>query len=442
MNQLPVTFPSETWIRLLGETARRSSSVHDQFLRQRQAGLGGLRSLIELQLRTQAGQPAALAAVPAPVRPGLFDSAQLDAFGSGKMSDCLGPAFAQYDSRRIPRIPNGDLKMMSRIVSIDAERHNFARPAELVAEYDVPVDAWFFRDNPSGEIPYALFMEIALQPCGFLSAYLDTYSLVPHGEFYFRNLDGAMRFQSSPPLAGQTIVTRARMLSSVASSGTVIQKFAFSLFCQGQLLVEGESVFGYFAGRTMTNQQGLDGGKQSAPWRRPADGAAAGQVNLAAMLAGEPSRPAYRLAGGRMNMLEQAYVDPAGGRYGKGYVYASRRNNPQDWYYPYHFYQDPVMPGSLGVEAMLQCMQIFALANRLGDGLRSPRFALPAGAPPMSWRYRGQVTQQHQLFEVDVQISDRQSTPEGVLLVGDASVWIDGLRIYETRNAAIRILEA
>ena len=47
-----------------------------------------------------------------------------------------------------------------------------------------------------------------------------------------------------------------------------------------------------------------------------------------------------------------------GGRYGKGYVYASRPVNPQDWFYPFHFYQDPVMPGSLGVEAILEAMQV------------------------------------------------------------------------------------
>jgi len=284
-------------------------------------------------------------------------------------------------------------------------------------------------------------MEIALQPCGFLSAYLDTYSLVPHGEFYFRNLDGAIKVQTLPALAGQTIVTRARMLSSVAASGTVIQKFAFSLFCRDQLLLEGESVFGYFAVQTMLNQQGLDGGKPAAPWRRPGAAEAVGMVDLPALQAGAAGQAGFRLAGGRLNMLEQAYVAPAGGQYGKGYVYASHRNNPRDWYYPYHFYQDPVMPGSLGVEAMLQCLQIYALTNNLGAGLRAPRFSLPAGAPALSWRYRGQVTQQHQLFEVEAHISDRHAGPEGITLLGDASVWIDGLRIYEARNAAIRILE-
>jgi 3-hydroxymyristoyl/3-hydroxydecanoyl-(acyl carrier protein) dehydratase len=430
-------FPSERWINMLKDSARRSSVLHDQFLRQRQSSLLGIKTLLELQLRAQAGSPPAAVLANRPV---LISSAQLDAFGSGKISDCLGPAFAIYDQRRIPRIPNGDLKMMSRIMAIAAQAGNFSQPAEVMAEYDVPVDAWYLHDQPSGEIPTALFMEIALQPCGFLSAYLDTYSLVPHGEFYFRNLDGALRFHKMVPLAGRTIVTRARMISSTVSSGTVIQKFAFSLFCKDELLLEGESVFGYFAGNTMANQLGLDGGKQVSPWRSPSDAASDTWVNLPALQNSPPSRPGYHLPNGRLNMLEHAYVEKAGGRYGKGYVYASRRNNPQDWYYPYHFFQDPVMPGSLGVDAMLQAMQIYALTTDLGAGLRAPRFGAAVDAPPMNWRYRGQITQQNKLFELEVHITDQQAVPAGITLLGEASVWIDGLRIYDAHNAAIRII--
>ena len=138
-----------------------------------------------------------------PPRPALFDSRQLDDFGTGRLSDCLGPAFAKYDDRRIPRIPNGDLKMMSRIVAIAGRVAIYDPPASIDAEYDVPLDAWYLRDSASGEIPYALWMEIALQPCGFLSAYLDTYALVPHGEFYFRNLDGSLRLVETDGCARQ-----------------------------------------------------------------------------------------------------------------------------------------------------------------------------------------------------------------------------------------------
>lgn len=429
-------FPSERWIHLLSESAQRSSVLHDQFLHQRQSSLAGMKTLLELQLRAQAAsRPPA-----APVnRPALINSAQLDAFGTGRISDCLGPAFAVYDQRRIPRIPNGDLKMMSRIISIDAQAHRFSQPAEIVAEYDVPVDAWYLPDPAVDEIPCALFMEIALQPCGFLSAYLDTYALIPNGEFYFRNLDGAIQFQTAMPLAGQTIVTRARMISSVVSSGTVIQKFSFSLSCKDQLLLEGESVFGYFPGNTMANQMGLDGGKQVAPWLRPSTETSNSWVNLPALQTAAPDRPRYCLPAGRLNLLARAYLEKQGGRYGKGYVYASRLNNPQDWYYPYHFYQDPVMPGSLGVEAMLQAMQIFALTTEVGAGLPAPRFVTPISRAPISWRYRGQVTQQNNLFELEVHISDQQADSQGITLLGEASVWIDGLRIYDARNAAIRI---
>ena len=56
----------------------------------------------------------------------LFTSDQLDEFGTGQISKCFGPDFARYDGHRIPRIPNGDLKMMSRVRSIKGTRGNFS----------------------------------------------------------------------------------------------------------------------------------------------------------------------------------------------------------------------------------------------------------------------------------------------------------------------------
>lgn len=426
---------SPSWIRLLSGSSRRSSLAHDSFLRQRQSAFAGLQTLAALQLRAQAG----LAPVQPPVRPAVFSSEQLDAFGTGRLSDCLGARFAKYDYQRIPRIPNGDLKMMSRIVSISGQAGDFPQPAEVAAEYDVPPGAWYFSGQPDGEMPFSLLMETALQPCGFLSAYLDTYALVPHGGFFFRNLDGAIRLRRSMPVGGRTIVTRARLLSSTVSGGTVIQKFAFSLTCQGEPLLEGESTFGYFAASTMANQLGLDGGKPVPAWLNPSNAPGSGWIDLAAYGQVDPARPEYRLTSGRLNMLESAYADRTGGRYGRGYVYASRANNPHDWYYPYHFYQDPVMPGSLGVEAMQEAMKIYALAFEIGGRLPSPTFGSAVQPDPVTWRYRGQITQANKLLELEVHISGEQAGPQGVILTGDANLWIDGLRIYEARNIALRI---
>lgn len=100
------------------------------------------------------------------------------------------------------------------------------------------------------------------------------------------------------------------------------------------------------------------------------------------------------------------------------------------------------MPGSLGVEAVLEALRGFALANHLCGSLRTPRFtgALP-GADPLTWSYRGQITQKHQQMELEVHIGAIEWQAGQVMLSGCASLWVDGLRIYELKNAALGIVE-
>lgn len=440
MTDSPTQFPSDKLLRMLDDSARRSGALHGQFLQMRQNGLQDMRALIAMQI--QAPLPAFLAQ-PVPIRKALFDSHQLDAFGTGQISKCFGPAYARYDQLRIPRIPNGDLKMMSRIVSINGCPGEFDHPASVVAEYDVPADAWYFRDNAYPQIPTALLMEIALQPCGFLSAYLDSYALVPYEHFYFRNLDGSARVLASPDLRGKTITTQARMLSSVLSSGTVIQKFAFELSCAGQMIYAGESLFGYFSAESMANQLGLDGGRKVLPALREPGNLAhqAVHVETQPFQSQQPTRPDLRLPERQLNFLDDIVFDRQGGRFGKGYIYSSRAINPADWFYTCHFFQDPVMPGSLGVEAILQSMQAFALANDVGDRLRSPHFGVVPGIPPVVWRYRGQITPRNELMELEVHIQSIEQQAGRVIMLAEASLWVDGLRIYEVKHAAVGIFE-
>ncbi len=425
-------------LRLLGESAQRSSQLHRKFLEMRQVSLEGLRDLIALQIGSD--QPSLAASKD---RTALFNSQQIDRFGTGKISDCLGPHFVHYDNRQIPRIPNGDLKMMSRVMTIQGIRGDFSHPANITVEYDVPVTAWYLRDNASPIMPYSLLMETALQPCGFLSAYLDTYAFVPYNEFYFRNLDGFAQVGDLFDLRGQTITTQAHMLSSVVSSGTVIQKYAFELTCAGQLIYQGESTFGYFSAETMRNQVGLDNGRITLP-DICSDAKLAGMavhLDTQNWRASSAERPYYHLPNGQLRFLDTLSVVPQGGKYGQGYIYAALPVNPQDWYYPCHFYQDPVMPGSLGVEAILEAMQTYALANNLGSHLRQPRFSLAVGSAPMAWRYRGQVVQQNRQIELEVHLRGVAETATQVVLSGDANLWVDGLRIYEIKDAAVAVVE-
>jgi 3-hydroxymyristoyl/3-hydroxydecanoyl-(acyl carrier protein) dehydratase len=235
----------------------------------------------------------------------------------------------------------------------------------------------------------------------------------------------------------QTLTTHARLLSSTATAGTVIQKFSFAIRCAGKVIYAGESTFGYFSEATMAAQVGLDGGQLSQPWARLNPGIPAQTIDLRRWR----GNVSPRLAGGRLGLLDRVSFLRGGGRTGQGCVVARRPVDPRDWFFPFHFHDDPVMPGSLGVEAVLDALKASALALGLADGLRSPRFLLPAGALPTTWRYRGQVTRQHRLMELEVHLGAPERTAEGVSLAGDASVWVDGLRIYEVKNAAVCIIE-
>jgi 3-hydroxymyristoyl/3-hydroxydecanoyl-(acyl carrier protein) dehydratase len=428
-------------MRMVSESARRNSTLHGQFLQMRQGSLQDLSALIAMQIHSlQASQPMTgrLAA-----RQVLFDQRQIKAFGTGKISDCFGPGYARYDQRRIPRIPNGDLSMMSRIVAITGRPHEFDHPASIVAEYDVPADAWYLRDNAYPQVPASLYMEIALQPCGFLSAYLDSYALVPYEHFYFRNLDGNSRILASVDARGKTIQTEARMLSSVVSGGTVIQKFAFKLSCEGQVIIEGESLFGYFSAESMDHQLGLDGGRLVLPeFRENASLArSAMRIETAPLRAPRPGRPYYRLPQRQLSFLDQVFFDRTGGRYGRGYVYARRPVRSDDWFYACHFYQDPVMPGSLGIEAILEAMQAAVFSGVDVDGLRPDHFGMAPCEEPVRWRYRGQITPLNEVMELEVHLGQVERKAGGAVLTGDASLWVDSLRIYEINHIVLGIFE-
>ncbi|NEQ88086.1 MAG: hypothetical protein F6K26_51500, partial [Moorea sp. SIO2I5] len=114
---------------------------------------------------------------------------------------------------------------------------------------------------------------------------------------------------------------------------------------------------------------------------------------------------------------------------------------PNDWFFSRHFYQDPVMPGALGVEAILQAMQVYALELDLGKSLKSPRFGQVLNHQ-ITWKYRGQITPQNRKMFLEVHISSIEVENEQIKIIGDASLWKDTMRIYEIKDIAIGLLEA
>ncbi|HNT74673.1 MAG TPA: PfaB family protein [Anaerolineae bacterium] len=349
----------------------------------------------------------------------LFTTEHLRAFGTGDVVEAFGPAYAHYRGRRVPRLPNGDLLCMSRVLTIDAPPGKVTPGAALVSEFDVRPDAWFFRDRAA--LPIAVLMETALQPCGVLSTYLGSMLPYPESDFYFRNLDGEGELLRAVDVRGQTILNRVTLLSSTALPGIILQKFSFELACAGEVFYRGAASFGYFTPEALQRQTGLDNGAVRHPWLFSTDLTDGTENPLKSVQSVEMKRV------GQLDFLDKAWYVPDGGEYGRGYVYAEVPVTLDDWFFGCHFYQDPVMPGSLGVEALVQAMQLCAP----GPGGRTSALGRT------TWKYRGQVPPESQRLRLEVHVKERIHTPSGVALVGDGSLWRGELRIYEVRNVGL-----
>ncbi|MGB1251559.1 MAG: PfaB family protein [Candidatus Promineifilaceae bacterium] len=368
-------------------------------------------------------------------RPALYNDDHIENFALGSISACFGPDYQIFEGKRIPRTPNGDLKLFNRIVEINCERHKFTDKPNLVSEYDVPVRAWYYEQNSYPTMPYSVLMEIALQPCGFLSAYLGSTLPYPDTDFFFRNLDGHGTMLRDVDVRGKTISNSVTLLSATAMPGIVIQKFSFVMSVDGEPYYEGEAVFGYFEGQSLVNQVGLDQGKPFATWLEES-GTAGTVVQLPKRY--ETGKSWLVSAEAQLNFLDRATVVANGGRHGKGYVHAYKKIVPNDWFFSCHFYQDPVMPGSLGVEAILEAMQVFALENGIGTEFANPYFT-HADPHKTVWMYRGQMGPNDGEMSLEVDITDIVTEADQITIIGDASLWKNALRIYHVKQVALRI---
>jgi 3-hydroxymyristoyl/3-hydroxydecanoyl-(acyl carrier protein) dehydratase len=134
----------------------------------------------------------------------------------------------------------------------------------------------------------------------------------------------------------------------------------------------------------------------------------------------------------RLRMIDRVDLFvPDGGPAGLGLIRASKDVNPEEWFFKAHFYQDPVWPGSLGLEALVQLLKVAAHRRWPGE-----RFAAMRGGPH-HWTYRGQVVPTSRRVTVQAEVtavSDerRELTADGFLLV-------DGLVIYQMRGFSLTV---
>jgi 3-hydroxymyristoyl/3-hydroxydecanoyl-(acyl carrier protein) dehydratase len=294
-------------------------------------------------------------------------------------------------------------------------------------------------------MPFCVLLEIALQPCGWLAAYAGS-ALHSRRDLKFRNLGGkAVLHRQVTPDSG-TLTMRCRMTKVSEAAEMIIENFDFEVLADGRPVYTGDTYFGFFAAEALDRQKGLGATDPMVTALATFSGDSTDAVALEAsfphtpdaaeglpLTVGELSLPAKALLmldGIAAGLTDHGASNPA-------YRRGIKAVDPNEWFFKAHFYQDPVCPGSLGLESFLQLLKIAALERWPHLGA-SHRFRLATGRPH-SWTYRGQVVPKNQAVVAEALITHLQDGSHPMLRA-DGLLSVDGRPIYKMENFELALV--
>ncbi|MBU2514949.1 type I polyketide synthase [bacterium] len=360
-----------------------------------------------------------------PVKQILFDTDRIIAFATGNPSEAFGGQYGVFDQeRKIARLPGPPYLFLDRIVTTSGEPWKMVEGVTVEAEYDILPDAWYFAANRQTNIPFSILLEIGLQSCGWLAAYMGS-ALTSTVDLSFRNLDGnAIQLRPVTSKSG-TLTTLAKITRIASSGGMIIQGYDFEIHDRFGPVYRGDTVFGFFSRESLAQQVGIRDGSLYQP-------------NEEEMRRSEhfsyPVDSPYPDT--MLRMVDNIEVfDPKGGPNQLGFIRGSMLVNPQAWFFEAHFYQDPVCPGSLGLESFLQLLKVVA-AKRWGVD-STTRFETVVIGKKHSWNYRGQIIPESKEVTVEAVVTSIDDDKKS--LTADGYLSVDGITIYRLKDFSLAL---
>ena len=376
--------------------------------------------------------------------PPLFDRNDMLEFAEGLPSRAFGDRYEPYDRERfIARLPRPPYLFIDRIVKADPEPWVLKPDGWIEAECEVDPDAWYFNADRTAAMPISILLEIALQPCGWLAAYMGSALRSPN-DLRFRNLGGsATLFNEVLPDAG-ILTVRSRLTNASEAADMIIEHFDFEVMQDDRRIYAGNTYFGFFTRDALARQEGIRDAANQAYKPAPDEmlqGIDHEFVDRAPLTPGDDSAdaaPLLALPAKAIRMIDriESYI-PAGGPDGLGFVRGIKKVDPQEWFFKAHFYQDPVCPGSLGIESFVQLLK-FAALKRWPHLETSHRFGLATDLR-QTWIYRGQIIPENKLVAVEAVITEIRDEPEPAIMA-DGYLMVDGLYIYKMENFGIKLV--
>jgi 3-hydroxymyristoyl/3-hydroxydecanoyl-(acyl carrier protein) dehydratase len=109
-----------------------------------------------------------------------------------------------------------------------------------------------------------------------------------------------------------------------------------------------------------------------------------------------------------------------------------------EWFFRAHFYQDPVMPGSLGLEALLSLMKVFS-RERFPHLCETHTFQAMALGRAHRWQYRGQVIPTNESVRIEMRVTAIDDGDEPTV-AAEGQLSVDGKMIYAMSDFTVRLV--
>jgi acyl transferase domain-containing protein/3-hydroxymyristoyl/3-hydroxydecanoyl-(acyl carrier protein) dehydratase len=356
----------------------------------------------------------------------IFTDDQILEFAIGKPSAAFGERYRVFDAERfIARLPGPPYQFIDRITEIDAKPWVMVPGGSAAAEFDVAPDAWYFAADRQDRMPFAVLVEVALQACGWMAAYMGS-ALTSDGDLKFRNLGGSGRQHRPVTRHTGTLTTRVRVTKVSSTAGMILQHYEFVVECRDGLIYEGSAEFGFFHPSALEQQVGI---REAALY-----GLNAAEIAASSSFAFPSDAPFPDSRWRMIDRVDALVVE--GGPHGLGVIEGTTRVDPTDWFFQAHFLGDPVWPGSLGLESLLQLLKV-AAAKRWGAD-PSTVFESPVLGPIHRWTYRGQIVPTNQCVGVQAEI--KACDDQARMLVADGHLQVDGKVIYRMNDFSVRLV--
>lgn len=140
-----------------------------------------------------------------------------------------------------------------------------------------------------------------------------------------------------------------------------------------------------------------------------------------------------QLPSDNMLMIDEIdQITKQGGQYNRGFLSASFKIHPEQWFFACHFKGDPVMPGCLGLDALWQLLGVFLGWSDLPGKGR----ALGVGKV----KFSGQIYPD--AGEIQYQLHIKRIIKKPLAMgIADGVVILNGKAIYEANDLKVGLLK-